>query len=463
MNTHGTRFRLAGFGAGLAAVALVTAAVKLLEGTAPVLSLGVLYVFAVLPIAVVWGTAYAVVVAIASMLAFNFLFLPPLFTFTLTDSQNWVALGVYLVTAIVVSELAARARSRAALAEQRAREASFLAQTSATLLESRHLGDHLGAIGCETARILGSSRARIEFESVRRPDREEAALDLAVGRRYVGRLFIPQGELYDHEAADRVLPGLASLLADAGDRERLARRAVEAETLRRSDAVKTAILRSVSHDLRTPLTTIRTASEALTNPSLTLAERDRAELIDAIGVESRRLSRLIENLLELSRLEAGAAAPRRSLHTVDDLVGRALSELGDGGARIQVALPADLPPVRVDSAQIERALHNVLDNAVRYSPPDSAVQLSVERREDELLVRITDFGPGIPEGELGKVFEPFERGGDGRAHGVGLGLAVARGFAQANDGVLWAESAPGKGATFVLALPTISTSAGVPA
>lgn len=426
----------------------------MLEDAAPVLSLGVLYVFAVLPVAVVWGTAVAVAVAVLSMLAFNFLFLPPLYTFTLTDSENWVALGVYLVTAVVVSDLAARARSRAAEAQQRAREASFLARTSAALLESEHVQDRLAAIGTDAARTLGSPQARIEFESRRRPEPTETTLALTAGERHVGLLVLPRDSPYDPAAAERVLPGLASLLAVAGDRERLARRAVEAETLRRSDAVKTAILRSVSHDLRTPLTTMRAATEALTSSTLALDDADRAELVEAVRIESRRLAHLVENLLELSRLEAGAARPRRELLTLDDLVGRTLAGFDREADRIRVELPDGLPPVRVDGAQVERILHNLVDNALKFSPEQCLVEITAEGREGEVLVRIADHGPGIPAGEVARIFEPFEHAvGGAPGHGVGLGLAVARGFADANQGLLWAEETPGGGATFVLSLP----------
>jgi two-component system sensor histidine kinase KdpD len=441
------------------AVVLVTAAVELLDDYAPVVSLGVLYVFAVLPIAIVWGTAYAILAAIASMLAFNFFFLPPLYTFTLADSQNWVALAVYLVTAVVVSELAVRARHRAAEAEQREREAAFLARTSAALLESVHVQDELRSITVDLARVLGAE-GRIELGSVRRADPHETSLDLTAGQRHVGRLFLPRETIVDDAVARRVLSGLASLLAVAGDRERLAQRALEAETLRRSDAIKTAILRTASHDLRSPLTAIRTAVEALTNADLVLLKRDRSELIETVGIESRRLARLVDNLLDLSRLEVGAAKPRPELLTVDDLVGRTLAELGPDAERVAVSLPADLPPVRVDGAQIERVLVNLLENALKFSAERTPVALEGLRDEGDVRIRIVDRGPGISERDLGRIFEPFEHATSRPTqHGTGLGLAIARGFANANGGVLWAESSQGQGTVFTLSLPTVETPA----
>lgn len=460
--TDRLRFRLTGVAVGVLAIAIVTIAVELLDGHAPVVSLGALYLLAVLPVAVGWGIAYALPVAVASMLTFNFLLLPPKHSLTLADGQNWVALAVYLVTAVVVSELAARARNRAVEAEQRAREASFLARSSVALLEATRVQDELRGIGAHLAQVLGADDARIELGSQRRAGADETGLDLVAGQRHVGRVFVRRRATIDSEAAGRVLAGLASLLAVAGDRERLGHRAIEAETLRRSDAAKTAILRTLSHDLRSPLTSIRASTEALTSASLELREADRTELIEAIEIESRRLSRLVENLLDLSRLEVGAAPPRLELHTLDDLAGRALAELGADADRIAVTLPDGLPPVRVDGAQIERVLVNLLENALKFSAPDDTVEVRAERREDELLVRVVDHGPGLTESDLKRIFEPFEHGGKRPGErGTGLGLAIARGFAQVNGGVLWAESSPGQGAVFVLSMPTVSPPAEV--
>ena len=181
----------------------------------------------------------------------------------------------------------------------------------------------------------------------------------------MGRVFLEEEP--DPAVAESLLPGLASLLAVAIDRERLGRRAVEAETLRRSDAIKTAILRSVSHDLRSPLTAIRTATEGLENPALDLTEADRAALLATIDVEAKRLDRLVANLLDLSRLELGAAEPKPELWTIESLVGQALSELGAGADRVTVSLAADLPPVEVDGAQIGLVLVNLIDNALEFS------------------------------------------------------------------------------------------------
>jgi two-component system sensor histidine kinase KdpD len=450
--------RLARVGLSVAVFALVTGVIFALDQVAPVLGLGVLYVFAVLPVAIVGGLPYAIGVAIASMLAFNFFFLPPRHSFELTESENWVVLAVYLVTAIVVSELAARSRRRAAEAEQRAREAALLAEVSAALLESEHVQDELRGVGMRVARVLGASRGSIELGSLRQPDPQQSAYDLRADDRYVGRLFLPKDAAPDPEVSGRVLGALASLLAVAVDRERLARRALETEALRRSDETKTTILRAVSHDLRSPLTAIRAATDGLTTASLDLDADDRAALLATIDAEAKRLERLVGNLLDLSRLEVGAAAPRLELWTIDDLVGRALADLGAAAERVSVSIADDLPPIRVDGTQIERVLVNLLENALKFSSPTDPVALSAERADGDVVVRVLDAGPGLPEEDRERVFEPFERGADAGARtGAGLGLAIARGFTHANRGRIWAEPGDSGGTSFVVALPAAAT------
>ncbi|MGB2952364.1 MAG: ATP-binding protein [Gaiellaceae bacterium] len=444
--------RLLGALFSAAAVAVVTGVVFALKPVAPVLSLGVLYLFAVLPVAIAWGLAYALPVSIASLLAFNFFFLPPLHTFRLRDSENWVALAVYLVTAVVASELAARARRRTADAEQREREATLLAESAAGLLESGDVRGQLRAIAERAARALGGVRGWIELDSLRRPDPGESAHDLDAGGRHVGRLFVRPAIQPPGDVEARVLPALASLLAGARDRERLGRTAVEAETLRRSDAAKTALLRAASHDLRSPLTAIRVASEGLESASLALSADDRSELLATIRLETKRLDRLVRNLLDLSRLEVGAAEPSPVLWTADGLVARALEELGVDSERVRVSLPEDLPPVRTDPAQIERVLVNLLENALKFSPDGEEVDLHVAREDGEVVFHVADGGEGVASRDLERVFEPFETGPTPR-RGTGLGLAIARGFAQANGGRVWAESPPTGGARFSLALP----------
>jgi two-component system sensor histidine kinase KdpD len=446
----------AAIGASVVLVAVVTAWIAVLDAFVPVLALGVLYIFAVLPIAIGWGLPFGLAISVSSVLVFNFLFLPPRYTLELADSRNWFALAAFAVTAVVVSELAARLRRQAT-------ESALLAGIASSLLEQGSVQRELERIAAETARAVGAGSAQIVLgDRPRLPDEtEEGAVEqheLVVGARRVGVLLLPKAEpLRPRRAAlRRLLPTLASLLGVALDRERLEREALEAEALRRSDAMKTALLRSVSHDLRTPLMAILTAASTLARSDLSLERDDRRELLATISSEAGRLDRLVANLLDLSRLEAGAAHPQRALWVVDDLVVQALDDLGSERERVDVQLADDAATVSVDPGQIERALANLVENALKYSPRGERVRVEVGRNRDVATVRIVDRGPGIPSRDLERIFLPFHRGAGADARGgAGLGLAIARGFAETNGGRVWAESRRGQGATFVLSLPVV--------
>jgi len=363
------------------AVAAATGVVYALRPFTPTLSLGVLYTLAVLGSAVLWGLGVAVATAIASMIVFNFLFLPPVHTLSLAHNSDWAALGVYLVVALVASELATRARRRAAEAEQREREAELLADAAAALLEGRPLDESLA--------------------------RSEAVL--SVGNAIARRRF---------DAA------VAALVHVAEERERL-------DTLRQSDAIKTAVLQSVSHDFRTPLATIAAAVEGLQSSDLVLTDGDRAALLETMRLEVARLTRLVENLLDLSRLQVGAAVPHAALWPIEELVPRAISEVRDS-ARVLMSIPDGLPPARVDDVQIQRVLVNLIDNALKFSR--DTVEVSARAEGDTLVVDVDD------------------RGG-AAAPGAGIGLSIARGFAEVNNGSVELHPQTGGGMTARLVLP----------
>jgi two-component system, OmpR family, sensor histidine kinase KdpD len=443
---------LVGVPASAGAVALVTALVAVLEPHVPVLSLGVLYVFAVLPVALLWGTALAAVVSVASMLAFNWFFLAPRHSFHLREGANWLALTVYLVTAVVVGALAARARRRGDDAEQRREEAHVLAEAASDLLRGTELDEVMDRLAELTAGVLGVDGPRLTLG--RQPAGDgERALPLDAGRRTVGTLLVDREAAVDEAVAQRFLPALAALLAVVVDRRALEAEALEAEALRRSDALKTALLRAVSHDLRSPLTAILASAGALANPDLELDAADRLVLVDAIREEATRLDRVVRDLLDLSRLEAGAAEPHRELWPVDELVALALESIGTGTDRVVVEVPAEAPPARVDAAQIERALANLIENALKFSPAGTPVIVRSEVGATELRIHVVDRGTGLADTERDTAFQAFRRGESavGRAGGAGLGLAIARGFAEANGGHLWAQNDPA-GGHFVLAL-----------
>jgi len=435
-------------------LAAVTALVHLLHGFAPAQSLGALYVLAVIPVALLFGRTYALFVSLVSVVVFNFVFLPPTFELTLHGSENWFVFTVYVVSALVVSDLATRARRRAQEAEQREREAAFLAELSTTLLSGATVADELDRAGDATARLMRLPSARIVLGGEEATAGDDVAIALVTGSRRIGALLTPPGSQPLQAVSDRFLPALASVLGFALDREQLGHDALEAEALRRSDALKTALLRSVSHDLRSPLTAIKAVLESLESPALTLDEARRSDLVHTALAETIRLDRMVRNLLDLSRLEAGAARPRLRLETVDGLVERALAQIPPSSRRVDVSLPAELPLVRLDAAQVERALANLLENALKFSPPPARVSVGVEWRSNEVEIRVEDRGPGLATGEWERVFEPFRRGSSGAGgRGAGLGLAIARGFVDANGGRLWAEPAAAGGAAFVIALP----------
>lgn len=454
MRHHPLQSILRGLLASAAAVALTTAAIALVDGHVPVLALAVLYILPVLAVAFFLGSVWASATAVAGMLAFNFFFLPPIHTLTMQDSSNWFALGVFVVTAVVVGTLAAHARQRAADAEQRERETALVADVATQLLRSTHLEGELERLASRAADTLGVSRARLEL------DNGLAAADespYALGED-AGTLFVPAAEEPSASAGQRLLPALGALLAVAREREQLARDAFAAESLRRSDAAKTAVLRAVSHDFRTPLATIEAALGALSSREIELSSDDRAGLLDSIRLEHGRLKRLVEDLLDLSRLQADAAAPALELWPASVLVEQAL-EAVQHRDRVEVVLTRNLPVVRVDAVQMQRALVNLLENALRVSPPGEPVTIRVNATRKELLIRVVDRGPGVPADQLERIFEPFHQLDP--AGGAGLGLAIARGFATANGGRLWVESLSGQGASFALALPAVETPAEV--
>ncbi|MGH2855837.1 MAG: sensor histidine kinase, partial [Solirubrobacteraceae bacterium] len=364
-------------------------------------------------------------------------------------------------------------RSRREALERR-REASLVTEMARLLLRGGSLAEVLPTAAARMAQALGLESAAIVMEAVE-PDARSVAFPLREGDRRLGTVVVAadSSERSLYRLQERVVPALEALLSAALERERLQGGVVETAALRQADVVKTALLRAVSHDLRSPLTAISAAAEAIALPRVSAQERE--ELAAAILGETRRLSRLVDNLLDLSKLQAGAAEPRREWLSVEETIGMALEDLAPPpppptpaleGTSAQpeeafhLSIDRDLPLVRADSTQLERAFVNVLENARRHSGghPVSVRARAVRTMAgegDRLIVRVVDRGPGIPPAQLERVFEPFYSAGTARGgrRGSGLGLAIARGFIEANGGSLHVESLPGQGATFVFELP----------
>jgi two-component system, OmpR family, sensor histidine kinase KdpD len=443
----------AGIAVAAAGVALTTLLVFALDDVAPVLSLGVVYLLAVLVVATVWGAWLGIATAIASALAFNFFHIPPTGRFTIATGENWVALAVFFAAAVGASWLAQVARTRELEATERRQEADLSAEMARLLLRGGRLEEALPAVGQRLAHALGLSSAAIELRAVDAQERT-VVFPLREGSRQIGTLVLSavEDEAVLKRVQLRIAPSLEALLAAALDRDALQAEVVETAALRRSDVIKTALLRAVSHDLRSPLTAILTAAEALKSPTIT--EDERRELANAVGEEATRLSRLIDNLLDLSRLEADAAEPRPEWSSLEEVIGAAIDDLQLPDGTFKLTVDGNLPPVRADAAQLERAFANLLENAYRHS---GGHPVSVRARDvgGRILIRVVDRGPGIPQAQQERIFEPFYRSGTERTghRGSGLGLAIVRGFVEANGGRVWVESLPNQATSFVVELP----------
>ena len=454
-----------GLALSLLCVAAATGAIYPLKLVAPTVSLSVVYLPAVLLISVVWGLPLGLLTSLLSAAAFNFFHLPPTGRFTLSDSRNWVALAAFTVVAVVASAMADAVRTRSDEAERRRAEADLAAALARELLGGTDTRAALATASHRLANALGLASASIELDAVQGDDRRAALTLRGADREPLGTLLVPRSISDETEERLRrhVVPTLEAMVALALRRDALQAEAVETAALRRSDDVKTALLRAVSHDLRTPLTGIVAAGHALASPSLT--EQDRVDLSTAVVTEGQRMASMVEKLLDLSKLQAGGAVPRREWVSIEDVVLAAREGLPLPEARLRLNVDPGLPEVRADAAQLERAFANLLENAGRYSN-GAPVSVQATRVGDQIVVSVVDQGPGIDRGDRDRIFEPFYRGRssvDDRPAGSGLGLAIARGFVEANGGTIAVQSLPGQGTSFVVSFPVQGQPAEVPA
>src|SRR4051812_22465646 len=449
----------AAVGEVLAAVAVATAAVALLDSVAVATSLGVLYVLAVIWVAVRRGELPALGTAALSVLAFNFFFIEPRHRLTIADDHNVVALGVLLVAGFVVARLAGLARTQAEQAAQRAaqalareREAKLLAGAASSLLPSP--AGRNPTVSPPLQRALEDAGARLELCHAPAPRPGEVALPLRMSGG-AGWLYIERDGHWTREDADRVIKALSNLIALAHERTRIAETAAESEATRRADVAKTAIMHAISHDLRTPLTAISTAAGALHERGL--SEDDRAELASVVSTETDRLEHMVADLLDLSRIEAGAVNPQTDWCDLNDAIARAAEQvrLQRGEFPIRIDVPADLPLVRADAAQLERVFTNLIDNAAKFSPSGKPVEVRGICANRRVTIRIVDHGRGIPAAQQSQIFKPFVRGRDAQP-GSGLGLAICRGFVEANGGRITLQSRGREGSAFAVSFPAVT-------
>ncbi len=439
------------------AVGLATAAIAALQQTAPAAGLGIVYLLAVLTVAIRRGELSALITSILSVLTLNYLFIVPLHRFAIAHSQDVVELAVLLIAAVVVGRLAAIARQRAGEADARARvataherEAELLADTATAILTGESLSVALENVGKRIAAACGAAYARVVLEP---PAAREDERTLSLPSRSRSAWLCLAGEPpYDAGLIERVAEPIASLVDVAVEHQEALEQMAETEAAKRTESARTAILHAVSHDLRSPITAIATAASALRTSDITA--RERAELIAAIEAESKRLGRLVGDLLDLSKIEAGAVAPQADWCDLHDVAASAAQRFR-GSHPIEFRLPPDLPLVRADATQLERVFSNLIENAVKFSPPDVPVEVRGGAGPAWVTVRVVDHGRGIPLDQRGLIFEPFFRGRGSGASGSGLGLAICRGFVEANGGRITVQSDVGHGTSFAVSFPAV--------
>jgi two-component system, OmpR family, sensor histidine kinase KdpD len=446
----------------LAWVGLATALVALLDSVATPAGLGSLYLIAVLAVAIRRGQLAALAAAIVGVLVLNFFFIKPLHQLTIAGSDNVVALGVLLLAALVVGRLASQSRQRAAEAELRAeqaaareREAAMVADAATALLSGTD--DMVSAISADLEAV-GKGQLRLMASAAPQAADGELVLRVPTDARSLW-LYAAESASWAEADLARIATPLARLLDVAAERESAAARSADAEAARQADAAKTVILHAISHDLRSPLTAIRTAAAGLREEGTT--DEDRIALIDAIDEEADRLTRLIANLLDLSRIEAGAVHPRTDWCDVLDVISTAISHLPEQHQRhrIQIELDGELPLVRADASQLERVFSNLIENALRFSPPDQPVRVSGGAGAGKVTVRVVDRGPGVPVSQRNEIFKPFHTGDE--REGAGLGLAICKGFVEANGGELRLQADSADGTAFAVSFPLVEQPATV--
>ncbi|MFE1948544.1 sensor histidine kinase [Streptomyces massasporeus] len=409
--------------------------------------------------ALLGGLLPALASAAVGSLLLNYFYTPPLHRWTIADPKNIVAIVIFVAVGVAVASVVDLAARRTHQAARLRAESEILAFLAGNVLRGETgLEDLLERVretfGMESAALLERAgdvepwtcAGRVgRGRPVERPD--QADVDIPVGDHMALALT---GRVLPAEDR-RVLAAFAVQAAVVLDRRRLQEEADRARTLAEGNRIRTALLAAVSHDLRTPLAGIKAAVTSLRSEDVEWSEEDRAELLEGIEEGADRLDHLVGNLLDMSRLQTGTVTPLIREIDLDEVVPMALGGVPEGSAGLDV--PETLPMVAVDPGLLERAVANLVENAVKYSPPGAPVLVAASALADRVEVRVVDRGPGVPDEAKERIFEPFQRHGDApRGAGVGLGLAVARGFAEAMGGTLNAEDTPGGGLTMVLTL-----------
>lgn len=475
-----TRIRkIAGFAMAIAGMPLLSLLLANLRGQLSLASDILLFLVTVLAVALAGGLAPALLAAVAGSLLLNFYFTQPLYRFTVGEWENALALAAFILVGVSVSvvvDLAAKRTREAARASADAEMVSNLAgsvlrgeSTPVDLLERLRVAFGLDSVTMlerrpeapltpgrqadpSCWRIVGSAGG----EPCRSPDEGAAEVAIDDDLTLVLRGRTPSA------ADQRVLEAFAAQSALALRQHRLAEEAEQARPLAAADRMRTALLAAVSHDLRSPLSSAKAAVESLRTGEVTWTEEEREELLATADESLDRLARLVANLLDMSRLQAGLLGVAAEPVAVEEVVPQALDDLGPGATDVEVKIPAGLPDVVADPALLERVLVNLISNAVRYGSAGRPVTITASAHADHVETRVIDRGPGIPPADRDRVFLPFQRLGDrGSDTGVGLGLALSRGLVEAMGGTLEPDETPGGGLTMIVTLP--AHPAGAPA
>jgi two-component system, OmpR family, sensor histidine kinase KdpD len=427
------------------------------------------YLTAVIAVAVVGGFVPALLEAIAASLLLNYYFAPPIHQWTIAEANNALALGVFVAVGLVVSWVVDTTARRTKQAVRANAESELLVTTAGSILRGQGALDALldrtrEAFGMRSATLLECPGA--ESGAARGPVADWTVVassgELAVHRPDDADVNVPITDTLSLALAGRPLPAgdrrvLGAFAAYAGvalEQQRLAAEAEAAKPIAAADKMRTALLAAVSHDLRTPLASAKAAVTSLRSPDVRWSAADTAELLATADESLDRLTHLVENLLDMSRLQAGALSLFPRPTGLDEIVARALDSLEPLGSDIDVDIPESVPAVVADPAILERVVVNLTENALRYSPAGKPPLLAASVLGDRVELRVTDRGPGIPEQDRERMFVPFQRLGDtDNTTGVGLGLALSRGLTEAMGGTLTAEDTPGGGLTMTVSLP----------
>lgn len=436
------------------------------------------FLLAVLVVSAYWGFWYAAFLAVLSTLAFNYYFLPPVGTLTIADPQNWVALSAFLITAVIAGQLSERARREALHANQRRREIEHLYAFSQRLLTIESVPELLNRVprhitdtfACKGAAIFVHDRvdvyrsgadtkeidaARLQSVAARGEpivlaDQVLAFIPLRLGVRSIGAIGI-SGVNLSHETFD----ALSTLVAIAIERTQAIENVGKAEAARENEKLRSAILDSIAHEFRTPLTAIKASATSMLGGGLDAQQQ--TELLTVINEESDRMNHLVGEAMQLARLESKQVELNREPHTIREAVDKALvaAKKDIDSHPVELHMEPQLPPADFDLDLVVNVLQQLLENAAKYSPQDSPINIQAEADENEVVISIADRGPGIDEFEQSLIFDKFYRGKDSRGstQGTGMGLAIARAVVEAHGGAIRVTSQLGQGSVFSFSLP----------